>query len=159
MIQDADRKAAKGGSKRRRATKRELATRDLKFIEKLAAGVTIEELAASEGISPQWVRRRKAVILARRAIDPPHEFIQLPIRRLSEAMLVAYTAMNNGNLQAVDRVVKVVRELDRYHGFGSYPNEQRLAAPGQAEPPLALPGPPAGLPAPESEPAMAGAPS
>ena len=43
MIQDADRKAAKGGSKRRRATKRELATRDLKFIEKLAAGVTIEE--------------------------------------------------------------------------------------------------------------------
>jgi hypothetical protein len=99
------------------------------------------------------------VILARRAIDPPHEFIQLQIRRLSEAMLVAYTAMNNGNLQAVDRVVKVVRELDRYHGFGSYPNEQRLAAPGQAEPPLALPGPPAGLPAPESEPAMAGAPS
>ena len=159
MIQDADRKAAKGGSKRRRATKRELATRDLKFIEKLAAGVTIEELAASEGISPQWVRRRKAAILAQRAIDPPHEFIQLQIRRLSEAMLVAYTAMNNGNLQAVDRVVKVVRELDRYHGFGSYPNEQRLAAPTPAEPPLALPGPPAGLPAPESEPAMTGAPS
>ena len=99
MIQDADRKAAKGGSKRRRATKRELATRDLKFIEKLAAGVTIEELAASEGISPQWVRRRKAAILARRAIDPPHEFIQLQIRRLSEAMLVAYTAMNNGNFR------------------------------------------------------------
>jgi hypothetical protein len=157
MIQDADRKAPKGGSKRRRATKRELATRDLKFIEKLAAGVTIEELAASEGISPQWVRRRKAAILARRAIDPPHEFIQLQIRRLSEAMLVAYTDMNNGNLEAVDRVVKVVRELDRYHGFGSYPNEQRIVAPRPAEPPLALPGPPAGLPAPESEPAMTGA--
>ena len=34
-------------AKRRRATKRELAKRDLRFIEKLAAGVTIEEIAAS----------------------------------------------------------------------------------------------------------------
>jgi hypothetical protein len=151
MIQDADRKAAKGGSKRRRATKRELAARDLKFVEKLAAGVTIEELAASEGVSPQWVRRRKAALLAQRAIDPPHEFIQLQIRRLSEAMLVAYSAMSNGNLHAVDRVVKIVREFDRYHGFGSYPNEQRLAAPSPAAPPLALPGPPAGFPAPGVE--------
>ena len=30
-------------------TKRELAKRDLRFIEKLAAGATIEEIAASEG--------------------------------------------------------------------------------------------------------------
>ena len=159
MIQDADRKAVKRGSKRRRATKRELAMRDLRFIEKLAAGVTVEEIAASEGISPQWVRRRKAAILAQRAIDPPHEFIQLQIRRLSEAMLVAYSAMSNGNLHAVDHVVKIVREFDRYHGFGSYPNEQRLAAPGPAKPLLAWPEPPARLPAPESEPAMTGAPS
>jgi hypothetical protein len=102
MTQDADKKATKTGSKRRRATKRELAKRDLRFIEKLAAGVTIEEIAATEGISPQWARERKAAILARRGIDPPHEFIQLQIRRLSEAMLVAYSAMGNGNLHAVD---------------------------------------------------------
>ena len=41
----------------------------------------------------------------------------MQIRRLSEAMLVAYSAMSGGNLKAVDRVVKIVRELDRYHGF------------------------------------------
>ena len=68
--------------------------RDLRFIEKLAAGVTIEEIAASEGISVQWARERKAAILASRAIDPPHEFMQLQIRRLSEAMLVSYSAMS-----------------------------------------------------------------
>jgi hypothetical protein len=107
MTQDADKKATKTGSKRRRATKRELAKRDLRFIEKLAAGVTIEEIAVAEGISPQRARERKAVILARRGIDPPHEFIQLQIRRLSEAMLVAYSAMGNGNLHAVDQVVKI----------------------------------------------------
>jgi hypothetical protein len=138
--------------KRRRATKREMAKRDLRLIEKLAAGVSIEEIAASEGISPQWARERKTEILARRAIDPPHEFIQLQIHRLSEAMLVAYSAMSGGNLKAVEQVIKVVRELDRYHGFGPYPNAQRLAAPELAEPPpLALPGPSAALAAPEAQ--------
>ncbi len=68
-------------------------------------------------------------------------------------MLVAYSAMSAGNLKAVDQVIKVVRELDRYHGFGPYPSAQSFAAPAPAEPPpLALPEPPAALPAPESEP-------
>jgi hypothetical protein len=155
MTQDAGKKATKTRSKRRRATKRELAQRDLRLIEKLAAGVTIEEIAASEGISPQWARERKAAILARRAIDPPHEFIQLQIRRLSEAMLVAYSAMSNGNLHAVDQVLKIVRELDRYHGFGPYAGSQRFAAPESPEPPpLALLEPPAALAPPEAEPTL-----
>jgi hypothetical protein len=98
MTQDADIKAAKAGSRRRRATKRELALRDLRFIEKLAAGATIEEIAASEGISIKWARERKAALLASRVIDTPHEFIKLQIRRLSEAMLVSYSAMSLGDL-------------------------------------------------------------
>ena len=128
MTHDADRKAAKAGSKRRRATKRELAMRDLRFIEKLAAGATIEEIAASEGISMKWARERKAAVLASRVIDPPHEFIKLQIRRLSEAMLVSYSAMSNGDLRAVDKVIKVARELDRYHGFAPDRSAQRYAA-------------------------------
>ncbi|HEY1884459.1 MAG TPA: hypothetical protein VGG86_00220 [Roseiarcus sp.] len=134
---------------RRRITKRELAKRDLRLIEKLAAGATIEEIAASEKISLQWARERKRAILAERAIDPPHEFIQVQIRRLSEAMLVAYSAMSLGDLNAVDKVIKVARELDRYDGFGPYPTGQRSAAPGSAPPPLALPEPPAALAPPE----------
>ena len=136
--------------RRRRITKRELAKRDLRFIEKLAAGVTIEEIAASERISPKWARERKRAILAERAIDPPHEFIQLQIRRLSEAMLVSYSAMSLGDLKAVDQVIKVARELDRYHGFGPHSYASRFAAPAPVEPsPLALPEPPAMLAAPE----------
>ena len=140
-------------SKRRRATKRDQAKRDLRFIEKLAAGVTIEEIAASEGISPQWARARKSALLARRAIDPPHEFIQLQIRRLSEAMLVAYSAMSIGNVKAIDQVIKVVRELDRYHGFGPYPSAPRFAAPAPP-PPFALPEPVPALAPPEAEPML-----
>ena len=119
MAREADKGRDEAGSKRQRTTKRELAKRDLRLIEKLAAGVTIEEIAASEGISVKWARERKAAVLASRVIDTPHEFIKLQIRRLSEAMLVAYSAMSMGNVKAVDKVIKVVRELDRYHGFGA----------------------------------------
>jgi hypothetical protein len=149
MTQDAGKTAAKARSKRTRATKRGLAQRDLRLIQKLAAGVTIEEIAASEGISVKWARERKAAVLASRVIDTPHEFVKLQIRRLSEAMLVAYGAMSNGDLHGVDRVIKVARELDRYHGFAPDRSAPRYAPslPAAPPPPLALPEPPAAHPA------------
>ena len=101
MAKERNKESSNAKPERRRATKRDLMKRDLRLIEKLAAGVTIEEIAASEGISARWARERKSAILAQRAIDPPHEFIQLQIRRLSEAMLVAYSAMSTGNVKAV----------------------------------------------------------
>jgi hypothetical protein len=39
------------------------------------------------------------------------------VSRLNEALLVVFSAMTGMNLKAVDRVVKIVGELDRYHGF------------------------------------------
>ena len=147
MAGDAGEGEPKLKPKRPRATKRELAQRDLRFIEKLAAGVTIEEIAASEGISRKWAQERKAAILAERTIDRPHEFIQLQIRRLNEAMLVAYSSMTTGNVKAVDQVIKVVRELERYHGFGSVSIPQSFAEPPVPPPPLALLEPPAAEPA------------
>ena len=42
--------------------------------------------------------------------------------------MVSYGSMTGGNLNAVDRVVTIVRELDRYHGF----------APAEQEPTTAL---------------------
>src|SRR3984957_14002253 len=112
MVRTVDMMAKDAEPKRRRITKRDLAKRDLRFIEKLAAGVTIEEIAASEGISLKWARERKAAVLASRVIDPPHEFIKLQTRRLSEEMVASYSAMSNGDLRAVVQVIKVARELD-----------------------------------------------
>ena len=137
-----------------------MAKRDLRLIERLAAGVTIEEIAASEGISCKWARERKAAILAERTVDRPHEFIQLQIRRLNEAMLVAYSSMTTGNVKAVDQVIKVVRELDRYHGFGAIPSPRSFPEAPVTPPPLALLEPPAAEPAlvwNESEPREDGA--
>src|SRR5580658_5035528 len=56
-------------------------------------------------------------ILARRMPEPPAQFLAMQVSRLEETLLVSFGAMSGSNLQAVDRVVKIVRELDRYHGF------------------------------------------
>ena len=55
-------------------------------------------------------------ILARRLPHPPMEFVAIQVSRLNEAMLNAFSAMSPSNLKAVDQVVKIVRELDRYRG-------------------------------------------
>lgn len=120
--------------RRKRSTRRETALRDVRIMRSLAIGVSLEEVAANEGLSPRRARERVSAMLAGRKIDPPAEFVQLQIRRLSEAMIVAYAAMSSGNLKAVDRVVKITREFDRYHGFAL-----SLAALAAAPPALASP--------------------
>ena len=53
----------------------------------------------------------------RRAPAAPEEYAALQASRLNEALLVAMSAMSPANLKAVALVVRIVRELDRYHGF------------------------------------------
>ena len=83
-------------------------------------------------------------ILARRSPPAPAEYLALQVGRLNEAMIVAYGSMASGNLSGVDRVVRLVKEMDRYHGF--FPGRDadpappdRLAPPAEA--PLALTAP------------------
>ena len=74
---------------------------------------------------------------------PPAEFLAIQVSRLNEALLVAYSAMSMTNLRAVDRVVKIVRELDRYHGFVAaerrVPDFSRLSQPAEGLPALGPP--------------------
>jgi hypothetical protein len=95
------------------------------------------------------MRNRVQEILAKRMPQPPAEFLALQVSRLNEALLVSYGAMHDSesgaNFEAVDRVVRIVRELDRYHGFAPACAPQRapeplwLVAPSQS--PRALEGP------------------
>jgi hypothetical protein len=68
-------------------------------------------------LTVRWVRQIIAGMLASRETDQPPGFVQLQIARLSEAMIVARTMMMHGNLQAMDRWIKLTSELDRYPGF------------------------------------------
>ena len=120
------------------------AAREQQIVNLLNSGVSVAEIAQSRGVSHRRMRMIVAEILARRAPQPPAEFVAVQISRLSEALLVSYGAMGGGNLEAVDRVVKIVRELDRYHGLAGIErlaraDERRLPQPAPA--PLALAGP------------------
>lgn len=88
-------------------------------------------------------------ILSERMPQPPAEFLALQVSRLNEALLVSFSAMHDPaegtNFEAVDRVVRIVRELDRYHGFAGVPRLREEAEarelPPPVERPLALEGP------------------
>src|SRR5271166_718971 len=108
--------------------------RERRIIGMLNRGVSIAEIAARERVT---LRRMQIVvkdILARRAPPAPSEYLALQVSRLNEAMMVAYGSMASGNLTAVDRVVRLVREMDRYHGF--FPSgDAGAAAPDRLAPP------------------------
>ncbi len=119
--------------------------RERRILDLLNRGVSVSEIAAREGVREKSMRALVREILARRMPEPPAEFVALQVSRLNEALLVAYGAMSGANLGAVDRVVKIVRELDRYHGFvsverRSLPDAPRLTTQAQdALPPDAPP--------------------
>jgi DNA-binding CsgD family transcriptional regulator len=123
----------------RSAARQERAEREATIVSLLNRGFSVAEIADRNGVSERAMRKSIRTLLARRAPAPPAEFLALQVSRLNEALLVAYGAMSAENLEAVDRVVKIVRELDRYHGFAvqaAPPRPPRLPPPSAA--PLAL---------------------
>jgi len=107
----------------RRAT----ADRRLRILESLTSGLSVARIARAENLTIRRVRQMIAQMLENREVDPPAGFVQLQIARLGEAMIVAHTMMMEGDLQAMDRMIKLTSELDRYHGFA------RAAIPAASE--------------------------
>jgi hypothetical protein len=138
--------AAKAPRKKRRAGRKQAALRKERIFERLIKGGSYLAIAREENCSIQWVRRIVAEALRSRAVDPPAEFAQLQIARLNQALNVAHSYMINGELAAMDRYLKTIKHLDRYHGLQD------------AAPPLALAAPaPRALPAPDAAPETSGA--
>ncbi len=92
--------------------------RERRVVDGLKGGLSMAEIAMREGISERGMRKYVRNLLARRAPEATGEFIAVQMSRLNEALLVSFGAMSGENLAAVDRVVGIVRELDRYHGLG-----------------------------------------
>ena len=131
----------------RRAARVAKAKRERRIVDLLNRGVSVAEIAAREEVTEKRMRALVSEILARRMPEPPAEFLALQVSRLNEALLVAYGAMSGANLRAVDRVVKIVRELDRYHGLFAAGRRVLPDAPGlEHEDRLALDPPPTARP-------------
>ncbi len=113
--------------------------REQLIVDYLNRGAPVAEIAARIDVGEKRMRAIIGEILARRMPLPPEEFAAIQVSRLNEAMLIAFSAMAPANLKAVDQVVKIVRALDRYHGF--VPAARRRLAPDSfpARRPDALP--------------------
>ncbi len=140
----------------RRKARRKKGARERQIVDLLNRGFSTAELAAAEGVTLRRMQILVKTILARHAPSAPADYLALQISRLNQAMFVAAGEMHKGDLKAVDRVIRLVSEMDRYHGF--FPNADdkrvrpdRLAPPAPA--PLAL-APPADI---GSAPARSGA--
>ena len=132
----------------RRAARAKKSEREQRIVGLLNRGVSVAEIAAREGVTLFHMRNVVRGILARRQPQPPADYLALQVSRLNEAMLISYSSMYNtetgANFNAIDRVVKIVREMDRYHGFTAAAQPQAETAPAPlpaAPPPLALAAP------------------
>jgi hypothetical protein len=120
----------------RRAKRQATASRERRIIASLNRGVPIAVIAEWEDVGEKRMRALVRGILARRMPAPPAQFLAMQVSRLNEALLVSFDAMSGSNLQAVDRVVKIVRALDRYHGFVA---AERWGLPVASEAPEEIP--------------------
>ncbi len=124
------------------------------YFDLLASGYSYRQIAEAMKVTPLSVRRAVDRAIAERRLDAPDRYVHLQVARLSKALLAADMRIEKGDLKAVAPFVRVVAELDRYHGLGvSY--QRRLdaralaALAADARPPLALAHAPAGPSEPE----------
>jgi hypothetical protein len=99
----------------RRAARVARHERERLIVDHLNRGVSVAEIAERIGVTEKRMRALVKEILARRMPEAPEDFAAVQVSRLNEALMVAYSAMSPDNLKAVALVVRIVRELDRYH--------------------------------------------
>jgi hypothetical protein len=116
--------------------RRKAADQRLRILGRLTSGLSVVHIARVEKLTVRRVQQIIAAMLESREIGPPAGFVQLQVARISEAMIVSHTMMMmEGDLQAIDRMIGLTRELDRCHGFAQAtvppepPAPRRLAAP------------------------------
>ena len=105
------RKRAAGKTHRAKLIERREAYFDL-----LVSGYSIEQIASHTKTSPSAVRRAVGQALAKRQLDSPEDYARLQVARLTKALRCADVSLDEGDLKAIAPFVKVVRELNLYHG-------------------------------------------
>ena len=130
------RKRAAGKTHRAKLIERREAYFDL-----LVSGYSIEQIASHTKTSPSAVRRAVDQALAKRQLDSPEDYARLQVARLTKALRCADVSLDEGDLKAIAPFVKVVRELNLYHGVNIGRGRPAPTAPPEiapTAPPLAL---------------------
>jgi hypothetical protein len=98
-------------------TKRARATRAQRVLASLIAGSGVDEIASKERLTPKRTESILRQELRNRWVAPAEDFARLQIARLEQMILKLLERLQSGDLKAIDRALKIVDRLDRYHGF------------------------------------------
>jgi len=109
------------------------AERREEMLEDVAGGVEFSVIARQYGVSVKTVRREIGRALDERWTETPQRHLRLQNERLSRAVRALEDALLNGDIAAVDPLLRVLDRLDRYNALG-----QPAAPPDPPEPRLAL---------------------
>jgi multidrug resistance efflux pump len=99
------------------------------YFDLLVSGYSIEQIASHMKKSPSAVRRAIDQALAKRQLDAPEDYARLQVARLTKALRCADVSLEEGDLKAIAPFVKVVRELNLYHGVDIGPGRPAPTTP------------------------------
>jgi transposase len=111
------------------------------FFDLLVSGYSIEQIASHTQNSLSTVRRTLGQALAKRRLGAPEDYARIQVARLTKALRCADDSLEEGDLKAIVPLLKVVRELNLYHGVNvgsARPAPAALPEIAPASPPLAL---------------------
>jgi len=97
--------------------KRTRVSRGPAVLAAMISGVNLTEIAKSEDLSPTRVERLLRDELHKRWIAPAQDYARLQIARLEAIAVLLKEKAKEGDLPTIDRLLKVLDRLDRYHGF------------------------------------------
>jgi hypothetical protein len=80
-------------------------------------GVALGDIAKTHELTPKRVEKLLRDELRKRWIAPAQDYARLQIARLEAITAQLKEKCGDGDLPAIDRLLKVLDRLDRYHGF------------------------------------------
>ena len=98
-------------------SKRSRVTRAQRVLASLIAGAGVDEISTTERLTRKRTESILRQELRNRWIAPADDFAKLQIARLEQMILKLLDRLQDGDLKAIDRALKIVDRLDRYHGF------------------------------------------
>ena len=112
------------------------------YFDLLVSGYSVEQIASHTKKSPSAVRRAIGQALGKRQLDAPEDYARSPSRAADQgAALRRQLRWRKGDVKAIAPFLKVVRELNLYHGVNvgsARPAPAALPEIAPTSPPLAL---------------------
>ncbi len=136
----ATRALTRAAGRARRAQKTALC--EISF-DALAAGFTPAQIAEVRKVSVRTIRREIDRAIVARRLDAPNRYVHLQVARLTKALRLANALIDRGEVRAIPHLVRLVAELDRYHGLDRRSRPAPRLPP--REPPEPAPAPPLAL--------------